>query len=302
MNAAQPEVLFHLAAQPLVRPAYIDPLYTFQTNIMGTANVLEAARHCPSIKTIVVITTDKCYENPESAEPFTEEAALGGHDPYSASKAGTEIVASSYYRSFFLEKGVSLATARAGNVVGGGDWAEARIVPDLIRAYDSGKPLTIRYPNATRPWQHVLEPVHGYTLLAEKLMANPALSSPWNFGPHLRDCVPVKELIEVMQEFMAVPVDIDRGPHPHEANFLRLDTTKSQTKLGWTPALNLYGCLKLTADWYAAALKGADMRDLTEKQIQTYKLALNKNLQSADADILPAKGLYQADERHRHQA
>lgn len=268
MAAAQPEVVFHLAAQALVRASYGDPVGTYATNVMGTVHVLEAAREL-GVRAIVNVTSDKCYDNVGLERGYREDDPMGGRDPYSSSKGCAELVASAY-RSSFLKP---LASARAGNVIGGGDWAADRVVPDIVRAVAAGKPVQIRNPNAVRPWQHVLEPLAGYLLLAERVWGGPEQHAEgWNFGPDERDAVPVQKLVEAMIRLWGPPAEwqADRGQHPHEAHFLRLDSTKARSRLGWKPRLSLDKALEWTVDWYRGQARGEDARALTIAQIERY--------------------------------
>ncbi|ASM78824.1 CDP-glucose 4,6-dehydratase [Vitreoscilla filiformis] len=283
LHAAQPDVVFHLAAQPLVRTSYHEPLGTFSTNVMGTAHVLEAARACSSVRAVVVVTTDKCYqEQPGWPWPYRETDPLGGHDPYSASKACTELVAASYRSAFqFTERGVGLATVRAGNVIGGGDWTPERLVPDLLAACSAGQVVTLRQPHAVRPWQHVLEPLAGYITLAERLLAEPArFARAWNFGPDAAQCQPVLALVQGLQALaradgIAVPeARIEAPPAAlHEAAALRLDASQAQQQLGWQGRLTLPEALALSWRWHAAWRARADMACVTRRQIADYAAA-----------------------------
>ena len=250
---AQPEIVFHLAAQPIVRRSYADPLVTWSTNVLGTAHVLEASRQTESVRAIVVVTTDKVYANQEQKRGYRESDRLGGHDPYSASKAAVELLAESHRKTFLhAEPSALLATARAGNVIGGGDWSEDRLIPDLVRAVKEGRPLEIRYPEATRPWQHVLECLNGYLLLGEELLKGRSdYAGPWNFGPDPEDNLTVVEILTRLRNYWP---ELDwvqaKKPHPHEAHLLYLDNTKSKAKLGWRPVWNLEKTLSATAHWY----------------------------------------------------
>lgn len=279
VDAVAPEVVFHLAAQPLVRDSYRLPVETYATNVVGTASVLDACRACPSVRAVVVITTDKCYENREWDRGYVETDALGGHDPYSSSKACAELVCDAYRRSFFTDATapVGLATARAGNVIGGGDWARDRLVPDVVRAAADGTTVPIRHPAATRPWQHVLEPLAGYLVLAERLLADPvAHAEPWNFGPAPADDATVRQVLDRLATLWPGHVRWrhDDAPHPHEAGRLRLDSSKARQRLAWQPRLGLDDALRLTVDWYRAALAGdTDLRALSEAQIRHYATA-----------------------------
>jgi CDP-glucose 4,6-dehydratase len=277
MTACQPEILFHLAAQPLVRRSYADPVETFSTNVMGTAHVLNAARKAHGLRAIISVTTDKCYENDGRTAGYAEDARLGGHDPYSNSKACAELVSQCYRDSFMQGAGVGLATARAGNVIGGGDYAADRLVPDAARAFAAGKMLEIRYPDAVRPWQHVIEPVAGYCLLAEKLAADPArFAGGWNFGPSANDMAPVSRVVDLMAQHWGQDQGYVRQPgeHRHEAAMLTLDSSKAERELGWQPRLSLRQATQWSAAWYRAVLAGADAADITQEHIDRY---LNSN-------------------------
>ena len=277
MAAADPEVIFHLAAQPLVRASYREPVATFGTNVMGTAHVLEGARALPSLRAVVVITTDKVYENREWERGYTEADTLGGHDPYSASKAAAELVVASYRRSFFSApidgRTVGVATARAGNVIGGGDWAEDRLVPDLVRALSAGSAVSVRRPTAVRPWQHVIEPLSGYLHLAERLVADPGShAEAWNFGPEPDDARPVAWIADrvVAQWGDGAQWTHAGGDHPHETGHLALDITKAKVRLDWHPRLDLATALDWTVHWYREYARGADMRALSLEQLHAY--------------------------------
>jgi CDP-glucose 4,6-dehydratase len=274
-----PDVVFHLAAQPLVRRSYADPVGTFATNVMGTANVLEAVRSTPSVRAVVCVTTDKCYENKEWVWPYRETDPLGGHDPYSSSKACAEIVAAAYRSSFFTvdrlnEHHVSLATARAGNVIGGGDWSEDRLIPDLIRGFQAKRAVLIRRPDAIRPWQHVLEPVHGYILLAEKLLAGQGqFATAFNFGPRDEDAWTVGCIAGELANLWGPGASWERDSSQsvHEASYLRLDASRARTELDWRPRLPIHGALEWTVSWYLAWQRGADMSQETRAQIAAYE-------------------------------
>ena len=271
----KPEVLFHLAAQPLVRESYSDPVTTFGTNILGTVNILEAVRTIESVKSIVVVTTDKCYENVEKDYAYTETDPLGGFDPYSSSKACAEIVAASYRRSFFADRNIGLATARAGNVIGGGDWAIDRLIPDAARAWSMNKNLKIRYPMATRPWQHVLEPLSGYILLAEKLWNDPgAFSGAWNFGPDPGSVVSVQDAVSLAAAKWGSNTgwEILDGNHVHEAGLLQLNSSKANKLLGWVTRTDFENAIEGTIEWYRNFYVGdVNMMALTLKQIENFE-------------------------------
>jgi CDP-glucose 4,6-dehydratase len=276
LRDAQPEIVFHMAAQSLVRPSYESPVETFATNVMGTAHLLEAVRDVPSVRAVVIVTSDKCYENDGRAEAFAETAAMGGHDPYSASKGCAELVTAAYARSFFAGSQCAIASARAGNVIGGGDWAVDRIVPDLARAAESGTPAIIRRPKSVRPWQQVLEPVGGYLLLAHRAASEgQRVAGSWNFGPPVEESVSVGELVERLQRrWPEVAVEYradDNGPH--EAAVLRLDCIKARKELGWRPTLDLDRTLDMTAAWYSDARAG-DSAEVTDRQIAEYQQLL----------------------------
>lgn len=272
MSAARPDVVFHLAAQPLVRQSYLTPTETFDTNLMGTVNVLEAVRQVDGVRSVVLITTDKCYENREWIWPYRENDRLGGRDPYSASKACAELAISAYRESFFANSGVFVASARAGNVIGGGDWAEDRLVPDFLRTIDAGEVLGIRSPNAVRPWQHVLEPLSGYMMLAERLCkVGDKFTGGWNFGPSDGDAQPVAWVCESMcQKLPGASWQVDPGNHPHEAGLLKLDSTKAQRILGWQPKWDLDVALQMTLEWHLAWKAGQNVADVTDGQIDAY--------------------------------
>jgi CDP-glucose 4,6-dehydratase len=274
ISDAQPEIVFHLAAQPLVRRSYRDPIETFATNVMGTAHVLEAARNCPSIRAIVCVTTDKVYDNVEWAWGYRENDRLGGKDPYSASKACTELVASSYMQTMLPLAGeIRLATARGGNVIGGGDWSEDRLIPDIVRSIHAGEPIILRNPTATRPWQHVLELVRGYLVLGRKLLAGePGIVGAWNFGPERENEISVEHLLREFQRHWGRTLPIEIRPSPlKEAHFLRLDISKARLELGWEPVLSLDETLGLTAEWYRRHQAGADAAALMAEQIAAYQ-------------------------------
>lgn len=273
--ACEPELVFHLAAQPLVRLSYEEPAETYATNVMGTVNVLEAARHTPSVKAIVCVTSDKCYENREWVWPYRESDPMGGHDPYSSSKGCAELAVSAWRRSFFHSGGPLLASARAGNVIGGGDWAADRLVPDLVRAFEAGAAPLIRSPVSVRPWQHVLEALRGYIMLAERLLAGQReLAEAWNFGPSEEDARPVSWIVGRMRAAWGDGVPGAAPGHQrgvHEAGLLRLDCSKARSLLGWQPAIALEDALSWIAQWHRSVNSGADAREITLAQIGDYQ-------------------------------
>jgi CDP-glucose 4,6-dehydratase len=271
----QPEIVFHLAAQPLVRLSYQFPVETYETNVMGTANLLEAVRQTASVRACVVVTSDKCYENQEWPYAYRENDAMGGFDPYSSSKGCQELVVSAFRNSFF-QGGAAIASARAGNVIGGGDWAADRIVPDAVRAWYADKPLVLRNPQAIRPWQHVLEPLSGYMWLGARLFDAPAsFAEAWNFGPAATSNVTVSALIERLHAgWGGGHWELDgKTAHPHEAHFLKLDATKAANALGWYPVWDLEATARVTAEWYAGYRAGDrfDARQATLAQIERYE-------------------------------
>lgn len=280
----RPEIVIHMAAQALVRSSYQNPVETYSTNVMGTVHLLEAVRNTPGVKAVVNVTTDKCYENREWNWGYRENEPMGGFDPYSNSKGCAELVSSAYRSSFFnashhAQHGVALATARAGNVIGGGDWALDRLIPDILGAFEQGRMVDIRHPHAIRPWQHVLEPLRGYLTLAERLFEEgPGFAEGWNFGPNDEDARPVAWIVEQMAALWGSDAQwrIDAGAHPHEATYLKLDISKARSRLAWHPALRLDAALALIIDWSKQRLAGADMRQLTLAQIHTYQTLTNK--------------------------
>lgn len=273
MQAAQPEIVFHLAAQPLVRYSYAQPVETYEVNVMGTVHLLEAVRVTAGVKCVVNVTTDKCYENREWVWGYREDEAMGGFDPYSSSKGCAELVTSAYRQSFLEPAGIALASARAGNVIGGGDWAADRLIPDFLRAMDAGETLKIRSPQSTRPWQHVLEPLSGYLMLAERLHTGGAgFAEAWNFGPADDDARPVRWIVERMAEMRKdVKWQCDEAPQPHEANYLKLDSSKAHNHLHWQPRWRLQAALQKTLEWHEAWRKAKDMRSVTLAQIAIYQ-------------------------------
>lgn len=282
-RASRPDVVIHMAAQPLVRYSYENPVETYATNVIGTVNLLEAVRVFGFARAVVNVTTDKCYENREWEWGYRENEPMGGVDPYSSSKGCSELVTAAYRNSFFQSAttnessvpDVFLASARAGNVIGGGDWAKDRLIPDILAAFERGDPVQIRNPNAIRPWQHVLEPLRGYLMLAEALFnRGTPFAEGWNFGPADEDARPVGWIVEKMaaQFGSGARWSIDKGNHPHEATYLKLDTSKAQNRLGWKPKLPLDRALRLIVEWSTQRVRGADVRALTLKQIQDYQL------------------------------
>ncbi len=282
MTEFEPEVVFHLAAQSLVRTSYDDPVDTYSTNVMGTVHVLEAMRSANSVKAALIVTSDKCYENNEWAWGYRESDAMGGYDPYSSSKGCAELVTAAYRCSFFAPadmsvRGLALATARAGNVIGGGDWAPDRLVPDFIRAMTNGEVIRIRNPAAQRPWQHVLEPLGGYILLAERLLGvdGQRYASGWNFGPRDDDVIPVAALVQKLTALWGAKAsyEIDAGEHPHEATFLKLDCSRASALLGWRPRLDVDSALAWTVEWHKALHSGANMHQVAAAQIARFQAA-----------------------------
>ena len=281
MQQAKPDIVIHLAAQPLVRRSYADPVETYSTNVMGTVHLLEAVRQTTSVRAIVNVTTDKCYENKEWVWGYRENEPMGGFDPYSNSKGCAELVTAAYRNSFFnnesySEHQVALATARAGNVIGGGDWADDRLIPDVMRAIESGQSVNIRNPQATRPWQHVLEPLSGYLTLAEKLYTEgPAFADAFNFGPAEEDAKPVQWIVEQLTQSWGDGAcwHLDAGTHPHEAHYLKLDCSKARVMLGWEPHWNLTQALEAIIIWHkahSANQNSSEMRSLCLQQIKEY--------------------------------
>ncbi|MBW3498689.1 CDP-glucose 4,6-dehydratase [Janthinobacterium sp. NKUCC08_JDC] len=279
MASASPDIVIHMAAQPLVRYSYVNPVETYSTNVMGVVNLLEAVRATPGVRAVVNVTSDKCYENREWPWGYRENEAMGGYDPYSNSKGCAELVTAGYRSSFFhtdkyAEHGVALGSARAGNVIGGGDWALDRLIPDMLRAIGAGEPVLIRNPHAIRPWQHVLEPLSGYLTLAEKLYTEGTVHAEgWNFGPHDTDAKPVEWIIERMtQEWGAgASWSLDGQDHPHEATYLKLDCSKARGQLGWHPRWDIGQTIAKIVEWHKACDQGADMRAMTLAQIATYQ-------------------------------
>lgn len=270
----KPEIVIHMAAQPLVRLSYREPIETYATNVMGTVHILEAARHAGSVRAIVTVTTDKCYENQEWAWGYRENEPMGGHDPYSNSKACVELVSNAYRRSFLAAEGIAMATARAGNVIGGGDWAIDRLVPDILRAIEQKQPVQIRNPNAIRPWQHVLEPLSGYLILAECLYENGQSDAEgWNFGPREEGAQPVQWIVEHLCKSWGEQADwiLQPGDHLHEAHYLKLDISKVRSRLQWMPRWSLDTALSAITKWHRTWLEAADMQAFCLKQISHHQ-------------------------------
>lgn len=274
-----PEIVIHMAAQPLVRYSFENPVETYATNVMGTLHLLESVRKTPGVKAVVNITTDKCYENREWVWGYRENDPMGGFDPYSNSKGCAELLSAAYRTSFFNDSnydqhGVAIATVRAGNVIGGGDWAQDRLIPDILTAFEQGRKVSIRNQHAIRPWQHVMEPLRGYLTLAEQLFElGPSFAGGWNFGPNDEDAKPVGFIVEQMAGLWGAGANwqLDSGAHPHEANFLKLDISKARSRLNWQPALRLDEALTLIIDWAREHQSGADMRTVTLAQLQAYQ-------------------------------
>lgn len=273
IHQAKPEIVFHMAAQSLVRAGYADPLHTFATNTMGTAHVLDALRSLTDIRVAIIVTTDKVYDNIETYFPYRETDPLGGHDPYSASKAACEILVASYRKAFLTSQGVAVATVRSGNVIGGGDWSQDRLLPDMIKAWQSNRPLIVRNPYSTRPWQHVLDPLHGYMKLAQKLWNKPEAAGAYNFGPHSSSAATVEQVIETARFLLkGIEVKYTNTPSgPHEAHWLALETAKSRSELGMSPHWPLKESIEHTVDWYLSQIANKDARTLCELNIAAYE-------------------------------
>ncbi len=281
-SQARPEVVFHLAAQPIVRYSYEAPVETYATNVMGTVHVLEACREAEGVRAVVAVTSDKCYENREWIWPYRENDPMGGYDPYSSSKGAAELVISAYRRSFFAS-GTGVASVRAGNVIGGGDWAADRLIPDLVRAFEAGSRPSIRSPQSVRPWQHVLEALGGYLMIAERLFGGDASAATgWNFGPSDDDAKPVSWIVENMLakwgEGAPDGWDYPAGEQPHEAHLLRLDCSKARTELGWRPVLTLDDALRLVVEWHRAVHAGGNVRQISLAQLEQYRQSLHESV------------------------
>ena len=279
LDEHQPEIVIHMAAQSLVRYSYVNPVETYTTNVIGTANVLEAVRHSDSIRVVVNITSDKCYKNNEWHWGYRENDPMGGHDPYSSSKGCAELVTSAYRSSYFsktnnLTPNVAVATTRAGNVIGGGDWGTDRLIPDIMKAFLKNRPVVIRYPHAIRPWQYVLEPLRGYLILAERLWIDGTkFAEAWNFGPNDEDARPVSWIVDHLTGLWGKGArwELDSAHHPHEATYLKLDCSKARSLLGWVPKLDLCTALKWIVEWYSAYQQDKNMRHVTEAEISRYE-------------------------------
>lgn len=283
MQRVQPEIVIHMAAQPLVRDSYQLPVETYATNVMGTVNLLESVRHCPSVRAVVNVTTDKCYENREWVWGYRENEPMGGFDPYSSSKGCAELVTAAYRNSFFVnatlnssptQHGIAVATARAGNVIGGGDWANDRLIPDIVRAIIAGKPVKVRNPHAIRPWQHVLEPLSGYLFLAQRLYEDgTAYAESWNFGPSVEDAKPVEWIVKQLcnQWGNGARYEIDSGNHPHEAHYLKLDCSKARMRLCWHPRWNLDTTLQAIVEWTRTYNAQGSIPEICLHQINRYE-------------------------------
>lgn len=277
----EPEIVMHLAAQSLVRHSYIDPIETYTTNVIGTANVLEAIRDARSVRSVIIVTSDKCYENREWTWGYRENDVLGGHDPYSSSKACAELVTASYRKSFFQSESATsrhaaIASVRSGNVIGGGDWSADRLIPDIVRGIQAGREVHIRNPDSVRPWQHVLEPLEGYLRLAEALHEHGGgYAEAWNFGPDDTDAVAVSDITKMISGIWAGQIKwkLDQSSQPHEAGYLRLDSSKARSRLNWAPKLALPEALRWTVEWYQSFLKGEDARGMTTAQLSRYQEA-----------------------------
>ena len=272
----QPQIIIHMAAQPLVRESYKSPISTFETNVIGTVNILESIQYCNSVEAAILITTDKVYKNNEDGKPYSEDDQLGGHDPYSASKAAAEIVIESYKKSFFDERNISISSARAGNVIGGGDWSKDRLIPDLIRSWQTNSTLNVRNPDSVRPWQHVLEPLAGYLFLAEDTFQNLELCGPYNFGPCKKDIGSVKDVVTIADSHLGLlDIDfLDENNGPHEANLLFLDTYKSNSILNFEPSWDMKESVLKTTNWYKSYYEDNSALSLCELDIIEFEASL----------------------------
>jgi CDP-glucose 4,6-dehydratase len=286
VQASRAEVVFHLAAQPLVRKSYEEPVETYATNVQGTVHLLDCCRRLPSLRSIVCVTSDKCYENRDWVWPYRESDPMGGYDPYSSSKGAAELVISAYRRSYF-NSGPYLASVRAGNVIGGGDWAESRLIPDIVRAMIAGEKPLIRYPNAVRPWQHVLEALGGYIMIAERLFAGDQdVACGWNFGPRDEDAKPVDWIANRLTAAWGAPGwRGEDGPKPHEARYLKLDCTKARSELGWNPVLSLDAALTLIVEWHKFVERGGGPLEICCKQLDLYRGQLTEKLLESQSHV-----------------
>ena len=274
-----PDIVFHMAAQPLVRASYINPIETYQTNVIGTANLLDSCLNCESVNSVINITTDKCYENDARKTGYKETDPMGGYDPYSSSKGCSELLTSSYYNSFYKKKGKGLCSVRAGNVIGGGDWSKDRLIPDFFRALEAKETLQIRSPDATRPWQHVLEPISGYLMLAEKLVDEGAnYAEPWNFGPDENNTRSVSQILEhLCKNIKGCNWTVERKPQLHETMFLNINSSKAKSRLGWAHQWDPETALNKTIDWYKAWLNREDLMSITNLQIDEYEKTMKND-------------------------
>jgi CDP-glucose 4,6-dehydratase len=280
MVGFNPDILIHMAAQPLVRYSYDIPIETYEVNVIGTAKVLEVARSCANLKVIINITTDKCYENDKRSSGYNEDDPMGGYDPYSSSKGCAELITSAYRRSFLQKQGVGLSSVRAGNVIGGGDWAKDRLIPDILKSFEKGESVVIRNPKATRPWQHVLEPLSGYLVLAQKMYHNQdKYSEGWNFGPNNQDVKPVDWILdEMMKKWPNSSWSAEKGNHPYEAELLQLSILKAKSKLGWKPVWRLSCALEKIVKWHKAWLNKENMQSICLSEIEDYTKDMNNEV------------------------
>ncbi|HYM45164.1 MAG TPA: CDP-glucose 4,6-dehydratase [Solirubrobacteraceae bacterium] len=288
VQATAPEVVIHMAAQSLVRRSFAAPRETYETNVMGTVNLLDAVRLAGGVRVVVNVTSDKCYENREWDWGYREHEPMGGHDPYSSSKGCAELVTDAFRRSFFSDPdGTRVASTRVGNVIGGGDWSEDRLVPDLMRAALDGQPAHVRNPNSIRPWQHVLSPLSGYLVLAQALWDSSEYAGAWNFGPSEEDARPVGWIVERLSELWPEGLrwEHDDGPHPHEARFLKLDSSKARLRLGWRPPIGLQEALEATVEWYRELRAEGDMRAVTAGQIEALQYSATSPLSAGDRRV-----------------
>lgn len=285
VRTARPDIVFHMAAQPIVRESFMTPRETYEVNVMGTVNILDAVRVAgASVQAVINVTSDKCYENREWEWPYREDEPMGGYDPYSNSKGCSELVTSAFRQSFFGDAdGAKVASVRAGNVIGGGDWAADRLIPDIMRATIAGEVVPIRRPDAIRPWQHVLNPLSGYLMLAQRLCSDPSVATAFNFGPDDGDARPVQWLVEQLEDRWPdhIAWQVDPGPHPHEATYLKLDSSRAKALLGWTPQWGLPEALDAIVEWYLALRAGESVRDTTLAQVQRFGSARDNSHRSS---------------------